>query len=174
MARPALLAEPGLQMRTTTAQVEITVAALIEDRGRFLVVEELAGGRAVINHPAGHLEPGETLTQAVIRETREETGYRFEPTAVLGLYDWPSGADDVTVLRVAFRGQAEPPREAPVLDEVIIATHWFSREQLLARESALRSPMVLRCIDDYRAGMRFPLSCLAELSLEDRLGPLGG
>jgi 8-oxo-dGTP pyrophosphatase MutT (NUDIX family) len=168
------LPEAKLQIPDTRQPVDITVAALIERNDRFLLVEEHAGGRAVFNQPAGHLEPGETLTEAVVRETREETGYRFEPTAVLGLYHWYSQKDDLTLLRVAFCGEASAPDADPMLDEVIIATHWLSREQVLAREPRLRSPMVLRCIDDYRMGTRFPLSCLAELALESRLRSVGG
>jgi 8-oxo-dGTP pyrophosphatase MutT (NUDIX family) len=163
------MANPTLRIPETTARVDITVAALIERNSRFLLVEERAGGREVINQPAGHVEPGETLIEAVIRETLEETGYRFEPDAVLGLYHWYSQSDDVTFLRVAFCGEAEPPHGDATLDEVIIATHWLSREQVLARQHQLRSPMVLRCIDDYRSGTRFALSCLAELAIETRL-----
>ena len=168
MADPSTLTIP-----TTVQNVDITVAALIENAGRFLLVEERAGGRAVFNQPAGHLEPGETLTEAVVRETLEETGFSFEPAAVLGLYHWYSEADDVTFLRVAFCGDASAPRSTPELDPVIIATHWLTREQALGQQNRLRSPMVLRCIDDYRAGTRFPLSCLAELALEERLGRTG-
>ena len=153
--------------------VDITVAALIEDAGRFLLVEEHAGGRAVFNQPAGHLEVGETLVDAVVRETHEETGYSFEPTAVLGVYHWYSEPDDATFLRVAFCGAAQPPATTPELDPVIISTHWLTREQVLAQQNRLRSPMVLHCIDDYRSGARFPLSCLAEASLEERLRKVG-
>jgi len=163
------MAAPTLEIPTTSSPPDITVAALIERDGRFLLVEEHAGGRQVINQPAGHLEPGETLTEAVIRETLEETGYSFEPSALLGIYHYYSSAEDRSFLRVAFCGDAMAPQGEPSLDPVIIATHWLSRAQVLAREARLRSPMVLRCIDDYRAGTRFPLSCLAELALESRL-----
>lgn len=158
---------------TTVRNVDVTVAAVIEDAGRFLLVEEHAGGRAVFNQPAGHLEPNETLIQAGVRETLEETGFTFEPTAVLGLYHWYSESDDAAFLRVAFCGDAVAPQDTPELDAVIIATHWLTREQILGHQDRLRSPMVLRCIDDYRAGTRFPLSCLAELALEDRLRQIG-
>jgi 8-oxo-dGTP pyrophosphatase MutT (NUDIX family) len=158
-----------LEIPETARHVDVTVAALIEREGLFLLVEEHAGGRAVINQPAGHLEPGESLIDAVIRETREETGYWFEPRAVLGLYHWHSETDDLSFLRVAFCGEVEAPNDSPALDEVIIATHWLNREQILARENRLRSPMVMRCIDDYRAGTRYPLSCLTDLAIESRL-----
>lgn len=167
------MTQSKLQLPATTLPVDITVAALIERDDRYLLVEEKAGGRIVINQPAGHLETGETLTQAVVRETLEETGYRFEPDAVLGLYHWYSETDDLTFLRAAFCGDAHAPEGTPVLDEGIIATHWLTRGQVLAREQSLRSPMVLRCIDDYRSGTRFPLSCLAELALETRLQRAG-
>lgn len=168
------MAEPRLEVPDTKQPVDITVAALIEQDGRFLLVEEHAGGRAVINQPAGHLEPGETLAEAVVRETLEETGYHFEPTEVLGLYHWYSEQDDLAFLRVAFCGEATAPKSTPVLDDVIIRTHWLTRDQVLARGERLRSAMVLRCIDDYRAGARFPLACLAELALETRLRRVGG
>ncbi len=163
----------NLTIPTTIRSADITVAALIEDAGRFLLVEEHAGGRAVFNQPAGHLEVGETLVEAVVRETLEETGFRFEPTHVLGLYHWNSESDGATFLRVAFCGMAQPPHAQPELDPVIIATHWLTREQVLAQQNRLRSPMVLRCIDDFRSGTRFPLSCLAEGSFEERLRQVG-
>jgi len=160
--------EPVLEMPRTDGRVDITVAALIENDGRYLLVEERAGGRLVFNQPAGHVEPGETLLDAVIRETREESGFTFTPTAVLGFYHWHSSTEDRTYLRIAFRGRGVPPTTAAVLDDVIVATHWLSREQVLAKQQRLRSPIVLRCIDDYRAGAQYPLSCLAELELEQR------
>ena len=162
-----------LTIPETVRNADITVAALIEETGRFLLVEEHAGGRAVFNQPAGHLEAGETLVEAVVRETLEETGYAFEPTAVLGLYHWYHEPDDATFLRVAFCGTARAPSTPPELDPVVIKTHWLTREQVLAQQSRLRSPTVLRCIDDYRSGTRFPLSCLAEASLEERLREVG-
>jgi 8-oxo-dGTP pyrophosphatase MutT (NUDIX family) len=154
-----------LPVPPTTGRVDITVAASIERNGCFLTVEERAGGRIVFNQPAGHVEPGETLIDAVIRETHEETGFAFAPTAVLGIYHWYDSAEELTYLRIAFCGDATAPRGEPVLDEVIIATHWLSRAQLVAKQARLRSPMVLSCIDDHLGGARFPLSCLAELNL---------
>jgi 8-oxo-dGTP pyrophosphatase MutT (NUDIX family) len=146
-------------------RIDVTVAAVIEDHERFLLVEERAGGRTVLNQPAGHLEPEESLLDAVRRETSEETGYRFEPTALLGVYLWRSARSDITFLRLAFCGVAKPPLAPPRLDEGIVATHWLTRNQLLSRESDLRSPMVLRCIDDFRTGIRYPLDLLTQLDL---------
>jgi 8-oxo-dGTP pyrophosphatase MutT (NUDIX family) len=143
--------------------IDVTVAAIIEHESRFLFVEERAGQRLVINQPAGHLEHGESLTAAVVRETLEETGYRFTPTDVVGFYLWHSAEAKTTYLRVAFCGTAKPPQSSLPLDEGIVAYHWLSRGQILSRERQLRSPMVLRCLDDYLAGRRYSLDCLTHL-----------
>lgn len=148
-------------------RIDVTVAAVIEHGGRFLLVEEEAGGLIVFNQPAGHLEPGEKLTEAVVRETMEETGFAFAPDALLGVYQWHSIEADTTFLRVAFCGQAEPPPATPILDDGILATHWFTLAQIRARDSRLRSPMVRRCIDDHMAGKRFSLDVLSELATEE-------
>jgi 8-oxo-dGTP pyrophosphatase MutT (NUDIX family) len=140
--------------------IDVTVAAIVERDGRYLVVEEHAGGNLVLNQPAGHLEPGESLLDAAVRETREETGYRFSPEHLVGVYLWQSDAG-TTFLRVTFCGPAQPPASPPRLDEGIVAVHWLTRTQLLGRR--LRSPMVLRCIDDYAAGLRYPLATLTHL-----------
>ena len=149
-----------------TQKIDVTVAAIIEADDRFLVVEEKAGGEVVFNQPAGHLEPGESLISAVIRETFEETGFSFEPHSLLGLYLWHCNEADTTFLRVAFCGDAVPPDAIPTLDEGIIATHWLTRSQLIAREARLRSPLVLRCLDDFQTGVRHPLSVISELPIE--------
>ncbi len=145
--------------------IDVTVAAVIETGERFLVVEERAAGQIVYNQPAGHLEPGETLVDAVIRETLEETGYRFKPEYLLGIYLWRHPQHDLTLLRIAFTGAATPPAVSPALDEGIIATHWLTRNQLFSHSGRLRSPLVLRCIDDYRAGTRHPLDVLQTLDV---------
>jgi phosphatase NudJ len=145
------------------SDIDVTVAAIVELDGRFLVVEELAAGRVVLNQPAGHLEPGESLTAAAVRETREETGYRFVPSSVVGIYVWRSPDDGTTFLRVTFCGVAQAPSAPVALDEGILDVHWLTRAQLLSRQAALRSPMVLRCIDDYLSGCRYPLSCLTHI-----------
>ena len=154
-------------------RIDVTVAAVIENGGRFLLVEEEAGGLIVFNQPAGHLEPGEKLTEAVVRETMEETGFSFVPDALLGIYRWHSIEADTTFLRVAFCGQAEPPVATPILDEGILATHWLTPAQIRARDSHLRSPMVRRCIDDHMAGKRFSLDALSELATEELMSLAG-
>jgi ADP-ribose pyrophosphatase YjhB (NUDIX family) len=150
-----------------TSKIDVTVAAMVETDGRFLFVEEQASGRIVFNQPAGHLEPGESLTDAVVRETFEETGYGFQPEALLGLYLWQCDEANTTFLRVAFTGSATPPVSTPNLDSGIIAAHWLSRAQVVARESRLRSPLVMRCLDDYQADIRHPLSVISELPPEE-------
>ena len=146
-----------------TRGIDVTVAAIIERDGKFLMVEERAGAQVVLNQPAGHLEQGESLLAAVIRETLEETGHRFDPEHVVGFYLWHSADAETTYLRVAFCGEAEPSADVAALDEGIVAVHWLSRSQLANRAHQLRSPMVMRCIDDYLAGRRYPLDCLAYL-----------
>ncbi len=145
--------------------IDVTVAAVIERDGRFLLVEEKCAGRLVLNQPAGHLEHGESLLAAVAREALEETGHRFNPTDVVGFYLWRAESG-TTFLRVAFCGTAEPPSGPATLDDGIVAVHWLSRDQILKRSSQLRSPTVLRCLDDYLAGRRYPLDCLVYLGHE--------
>jgi 8-oxo-dGTP pyrophosphatase MutT (NUDIX family) len=146
-----------------TRGIDVTVAAVIERDGRFLMVEERAGGNLVLNQPAGHLEQGESLLAAVTREALEETGHRFEPDHVVGVYLWRSEDADTTYLRIAFCGDVEPSADVAALDEGIVAVHWLTRAQLTRRAHELRSPMVLRCVDDYLSGQRYPLECLTYL-----------
>ena len=140
--------------------VDVTVAAVVEREGRFLMVEERSGSNLVLNQPAGHLEQGESLLAAVVRETLEETAHHFEPSHVVGFYLWRSDEANTTYLRVAFCGMADPTADVETLDEGIVAVHWLTRSQLITRQRQLRSPMVLRCLDDYLAGHRYPLDML--------------
>jgi 8-oxo-dGTP pyrophosphatase MutT (NUDIX family) len=137
---------------------------VIERDGRFLVVEELVNGRPVLNQPAGHLEPHESLLEAVIRETREETGHHFEPREIVGLYQWRSEEAGTTFLRAAFCGPAHAPAEASPLDDGIVGFQWLTVAELGRRQHQLRSPMVLRCIEDYLAGIRYPLDVLTHIA----------
>ncbi len=150
-------------------RIDVTVAAIVEHEGRFLIVEEECRGEIVLNQPAGHVEPGESLIDAAVREAREETGYSFRPVYIVGIYLWHSEETDRSYLRTAFTGRAEPPHEAPELDDGIIAAHWLTPAQLLRRERQLRSPLVMRAIDDYRLGVRFPLETLSCLDREPGL-----
>ena len=144
-------------MAETIWKPHVTVAAHCERDGRYLLVRESIDGREVYNQPAGHLDPGESLTEAVIRETREETRYEFAPTALVGVYRYTlPQRRDTTFLRFLFRGEIWGPL-AGELDEGIIAAEWLTHAELVACRPQHRTPMVLRCIEDARAGRAFPL-----------------
>jgi 8-oxo-dGTP pyrophosphatase MutT (NUDIX family) len=149
---------------------DITVAAVVAAGGRFLVVEERIGGREVFNQPAGHVERGETLLQAVVRETLEETAWTLRPTALLGAYLWQPPAASRPTLRFAFVGEVTGHDPCRRLDDGILAAHWLSRAQLAAEAARLRSPLVLRCIDDFLGGRRQPLEPVALLDLDSAPG----
>jgi 8-oxo-dGTP pyrophosphatase MutT (NUDIX family) len=139
----------------------VTVAAVIEQNGRFLLVEEETSDGIRFNQPAGHLDPNESLLVAVSRETLEEAAHDFTPTALVGIYmsrylSSRTGLE-VTYLRFAFCGELGRQYDQP-LDEGILRTVWMTREEMLETESRHRSPLVLRCVDDYLAGKRAPLS----------------
>ena len=138
----------------------VTVAAVIERDGKFLFVEELQAGRRVLNQPAGHLDPGETLIAACAREVMEETAHRFEPTALVGIYRWLYRPEEVTFLRFCFAGRVTGVENAP-LDKEILDLHWLGPAELKARAAMHRSPLVQQCMDDYLAGCNFPLTVLS-------------
>ena len=140
-----------------------TVAAIIEKDQKFLMVEEKSDGKIVLNQPSGHLEPDETLSQAVIRETIEETAWQFQPEFVTGVYLWKQPRFDRTYLRVAFCGKAFQHNAQQTLDEGIIRAVWMTHDELIENQNKLRSPMVLKCIDDYLAGHRQALDMLVDL-----------
>ena len=135
----------------------ITVATVIEKEGRFLFVKEHAEERVVLNQPAGHLEMDESLIQAAIRETLEETGWDIDISHLIGIYLYTAPSNHITYQRVCFAGRVVAQRENYQLDEGIIAPVWLSRDELIEQQALWRSPMVLRCIDDYLAGERFSL-----------------
>ncbi|RJS95088.1 NUDIX domain-containing protein [Salinisphaera sp. Q1T1-3] len=140
---------------------ELTVAAIVACESRYLVVEEIARGRRVVNQPAGHVEPGETILDAAIRETREESAWRFHPTGIVGFYYMPH-ADGRHTLRVALAGQVDDHRPRQALDDGIITTHWLTRGELGERDD-LRSALVLRAIDDYESQPLMPLARLTDM-----------
>ncbi|MFW5969084.1 MAG: NUDIX hydrolase [Halofilum sp. (in: g-proteobacteria)] len=140
----------------------MTVAAVIEADGRYLMVEEMAEGSRVFNQPAGHLEPGERLVDAVVREVLEETGVHFVPQHLIGLYRWVNPRNGETHLRVAFTGQVNGRDPARTLDHPIIAPHWLSYDELVDRRERLRSPLVMGCIDDHLRGRSYPLELLRD------------
>lgn len=138
----------------------VTVAAIVENDGRFLLVEELAEGRLVLNQPAGHLEYGESLIDACHRETLEETGWAVEPESVVGLYRRIESSSGITTLRVCFSARTVEHYPDRPLDTGIERTLWLDRDQLAACADRHRTELVLRCVDDYLAGARHPLSLL--------------
>ena len=140
----------------------VTVAAVMERDGRFLLVEELADGRRALNQPAGHLDPGESLLEACAREVLEETAHRFTPTSLVGIYRWHYAAQDVTFLRFAFAGRIAGVETGRALDREIVAVHWLTPAELAARRDAHRSPLVARCVEDFLAGRHFPLEVLSK------------
>jgi len=139
----------------------VTVAAVIERDGRFLFVEEMQDGRRVLNQPAGHLDPDETLVAACAREVMEETAHRFEPAALVGIYRWHYRPADVTFLRFCFSGSISGIEKSRTLDKEIVALHWLTPAQLKERSPMHRSPLVQQCMDDYLAGKNFPIEVLS-------------
>jgi len=135
----------------------VTVAAVLERDGKFLLVEEKIDEQICYNQPAGHLECGESLTDAVVRETLEETGYSFVPKYLVGIYNWRNEAKEITYLRFAFGGEIVGHDAQRKLDDGIIAARWLAPDEIRALQSGHRSPMILRCIEDWQVGKRFPL-----------------
>jgi 8-oxo-dGTP pyrophosphatase MutT (NUDIX family) len=149
-----------------------TVAAVIEHDGRYLLVEEHTPEGLKLNNPAGHLDPGESPLEGVVREALEETARHFEPEALLGVYlsrfVRPATGEDVTYLRFAFCGRVGEPLPGRTLDDGIVRTLWLSPDEIRAAAGRLRSPLVLRCIEDHLAGRRHPLSVLSTDASVDR------
>lgn len=138
----------------------VTVAALVEQDGRFLLVEEETTEGVRFNQPAGHLDAGESLVAACIRETLEETAHEFTPTGLVGIYQWPRPQGDLTYLRFAFAGKVGAGETARPLDAGILRTVWLTPAEIEACRERHRSPLVLQCVHDYLAGRSFPLDLL--------------
>jgi len=141
----------------------VTVAALLEENGRFLLVQERVAGKSVYNQPAGHLEDNESLVEAVVRETREESGWQFEPDRITGIYRWRQPDNQQTYLRVAFAGRGLAHDPGCRLDDGIEGTLWLTAGEIRCRTDRLRSPLVMRSIDDYLAGAGYPLALLSDI-----------
>ena len=141
----------------------IVVATIVEREGRFLLVEERIAGELVLNQPAGHWEPGETLIEGAIRETVEESGWDVEPTAFLGIYEWKPEGLAYPFVRFAFAATALRHHPERALDAGIERAVWLTYDEVVRQTARLRSPSVLTCIDDYRAGQLYPLSLIRHL-----------
>lgn len=140
----------------------VTVAAVVERDGRFLLVEEETRNGLRLNQPAGHLEPRESIAAAVQREVLEETAYDFLPEQIIGIYRWAKPGSDLTYLRFAFAGHLGQHHSDRSLDDGIVRTLWLSREEVLESVSRHRSPLVVRCVEDYLSGKRFAIDALSD------------
>ena len=138
----------------------VTVAAVIEKAGYFLLVEETTDNGIAFNQPAGHLEADEDLIHAIKREVTEETAWQFEPEAVISVQLWRKTPNNPSFMRFCFTGKVHSHDPNQKLDDDIIATHWFSRDEILHKQQQLRSPLVLLTVDEYLKGRRYPLSIL--------------
>ena len=146
----------------------VTVAAIIEQGGKFLLVEEHTPEGLQLNNPAGHLDPGESLINACERETLEETTHAFRPTGLVGVYmarvQRPArddnSAEDITYLRFAFCGELGDALVGRQLDTGIVRTLWLTPDEIRASAARHRSPLLLRCVEDYLAGQRYPLALI--------------
>ncbi len=138
----------------------VTVAAVIERDGKFLLVEEETSQGLRLNQPAGHWEDHETLSTATIRETLEESAFDFEPEYLIGIYRWHAPESDTTYLRFAFGGKLLSHHPELKLDEGIVRTVWLTPDEIRANQAFHRSPLILRCVEDYLAGKRYPLDLL--------------
>ncbi|HJW23862.1 MAG TPA: NUDIX hydrolase [Rhodocyclaceae bacterium] len=138
----------------------VTVAAVVHRDGKFLLVEEETDDGVRFNQPAGHLECGESLVDAAVREALEETAYDFKPTHLVGIYNWRHPHKDITYLRFAFGGELRGFDPARKLDEGIIGARWLTLDEVRATASRHRSPLILQCIEDSLAGKRYPLELI--------------
>ncbi|MDR6521379.1 MULTISPECIES: NUDIX hydrolase [Variovorax] len=149
-------------MATSRWKPNVTVAAVIEREGRFLLVEENTPDGLRLNTPAGHLDPGESPAEGCARETLEETAHHFTPTALIGIYMARSRplaerGEDTTYMRFAFAGTLGAFEEGRALDEGIVRTVWMTADEIRASVQRHRSPLLLRCVEDHLAGKRHPL-----------------
>jgi ADP-ribose pyrophosphatase YjhB (NUDIX family) len=140
-----------------------TVAAIVEQNGKFLLVEEMTERGNRFNQPAGHLEDNETLIEAVIRETLEESAYEFTPEAIVGIYQWKHPHNNTTYLRFAFSGKVGTHYPTQQLDDGIIRAVWMTADEIRVNQHLTRSSQVLVCIEDYLAGKRYPLEVITNL-----------
>ncbi|MFD2228609.1 NUDIX hydrolase [Alkalimarinus sediminis] len=142
-----------------------TVAVVIEQEGRYLLVKELSEDNIVYNQPAGHIEENESIFDAATRETLEESGYEIELNAIVGLYTYKAPSNGVTYYRICFEGRAIR-KKTDVLDADILSAHWLTYDEIksLEQQGQLRSPLVINCIDDFRSAPRLPLSFIKEFN----------
>jgi len=148
------------------ARPSVTVATIVERDGRFLFVEEETRAGRKLNQPAGHLESGESLPAAAVRETLEETAWSVVPTALVGIYRWEAADNGTTFVRFTFCADARAHDPLRILDAGIVRAVWLTYDEMVARRADHRSPLVQRCVDDRRAGARWPLEFVKEVSVQ--------
>ncbi len=151
-------------MAETLTRPAVTVAMVVERDGRFLVVEEETRAGLRLNQPAGHLESGESVPAGAVRETLEETGWRVFPTHLIGIYTWSGVDNGATFVRFTYAAEARSHDASRPLDHGIVQALWLTYEELASRRAEHRSPLVMRCVDDYRAGFRYPAALVTEVS----------
>jgi 8-oxo-dGTP pyrophosphatase MutT (NUDIX family) len=149
---------PGILARRPV----ITVATIIERDGRFLVIEEKTRAGVRLNQPAGHVEAGESIAAAAVRETLEEAAWQVNPVALVGVYHWHSPLNG-TYVRFTFAAEPRLHERARPLDRGIVQALWLTYDEIAARRAMHRSPVVLRSLDDYRAGRRWPLGLISSV-----------
>lgn len=137
-----------------------TVAAVLEQDGKFLLVEEHTPQGLLFNQPAGHWEANETLAAGAVREVLEESAYDFDPEFLIGVYRWHSTSSDTTYLRFAFGGKILAHHPERALDKGIVRAVWMTLDEIRATQARHRSPLILRCVEDYIAGKRYPLDLI--------------
>jgi len=153
-----------MSARSDIWKPNVTVAAVIERQGKFLFVEEETDDGIRFNQPAGHLDAGESLTAACIREALEETAWQFDPRALIGVYQWRRPSGDITYLRFAFSGELGEHQAERALDAGILRALWLTPAEIEALRDRHRSPMVMQCVADFLAGRRFPLDAIRHYS----------
>lgn len=152
------------QAKAPRWSAHVTVAAIVEQEGKFLLIEEETDRGNRFNQPAGHLEDNESLFDAVIRETQEESAYRFTPTALLGIYQWKHEHNNSTYLRFAYIGSVSDHQPNQPLDSGILRSVWMTIEEIREKAMLMRSPQVLMCCEDYLKGQSFPLETVIHLT----------
>ena len=145
-----------------TWRPDVTVACVVERAGRFLMVEERVQGRLVVNQPAGHLDPDESLVEAAVRETLEETAWQVRPTGLVAVYQWRN-PDGVAVVRFTFAAEAVRHEPGRVLDHGIVRALWLDEDELASGRHALRTPMLLQSVLDFRARAPIALELLSDV-----------
>ncbi len=148
------------------SKLHITVAAIIEQDDHFLMVEETSCGKLVFSQPAGHVEPNETLTDAVVREVREETGWGFSPEFLVGIYSWIHPVRNDRYIRFTYSGDCLDHRPEQPLDVGIERALWMTMAEVERHSDRLRAPVVAHCLNDYRNNKRYPLDVVKDLDLD--------